>query len=116
MSRMSDIHAAASEIDTTDADAVRQLADELAAEHYAPKIAIRAAAIIGIITGADDGEPVACGECGVYPGDDRVMPDGRAICHECHAIHAGRVTESMGTDCLVCECRPGAVCDHECHA
>ena len=39
MLRMVDIHAVASEIDTPDADAVQQLADDLAAEHYAADIA-----------------------------------------------------------------------------
>jgi hypothetical protein len=50
---MSNIHAAASEIDTTDADAVRQLADELAAEHYAADIAAYADAVRRVIETMD---------------------------------------------------------------
>ena len=49
MSRMSDIHAAASEIDTTDAGAVQELAEALAAEHYAAGIPISPDAIRRII-------------------------------------------------------------------
>lgn len=38
MSRMSDIHAAASEIDISDVNAVQELADSIAAERYAAEI------------------------------------------------------------------------------
>lgn len=53
MSRMSDIHAAASEIDTTDADAVQALADALAAERYAADIAAYADAVRRVIEEMD---------------------------------------------------------------
>ena len=53
MSRMSDIHAAASEIDRSDADAVQELADALAAERYAAEIAAYADAVRLVIQSMD---------------------------------------------------------------
>ena len=87
MSRMSDIHAAASAIDTTDADAVRQLADELAAERYAADVAAYADAVRRVIeTLTDDaGEPLDCDECGIADGARWDTADGRAVCDGCHA-------------------------------
>lgn len=102
MSRMSDIHAAASEIDTTDADAVQALADSLAAERYAADIAAYADAVRRVL----ENLPPACRECG------ESLPDylpGTVKCDEC----ADNVN---GSTCPVCECRPGARCDHGCHA
>ena len=76
MSRMSDIHAAASEIDTTDADAVQALADSLAAERYAADIATYADAVVRVIEGT---WPV-CQKCGesVYG----YLP-GTTLCDPC---------------------------------
>ena len=87
MSRLSDIHAAASEIDTKDADAVQQLADELAAERYAADVAAYADAVRRVIeTLTDDaGEPLDCDECGTEDGARWDTPDGRAVCDRCHA-------------------------------
>ena len=87
MSRMSDIHAAASEIDTTDAEAVQALADALAAERYAADIATYADAVRRVIEElSGDGEPLECDECGAYDGARWDMPDGRAVCDGCHAV------------------------------
>ena len=109
MSRMSDIHAAASEIDTTDADAVQHLADALAAEHYAADIAIAA-------------DEIARDYAGLIPEDEtRTLADNVAsfwyapkVAEYADAVR--RVIESSSDDCPICECRPGAVCDHWCHA
>jgi hypothetical protein len=85
MSKMSDIHAAASEIDTTDAEAIQALADSLAAERYAAAIAAYADAVRGVIESlaSDAGEPMECDECGIDDGARWDMPDGRAVCDGC---------------------------------
>ena len=69
MSKMSDIHAAASEIDTADAGAVQALADSLAAEHYAADIAAYADAVRRVIEEMS-ADACECGEslAGYLPG------------------------------------------------
>ncbi len=98
MSKMSNIHAAASEIDTTDADAVRQLADDLAAEHYAPDVARYADTVAHIIARRSsilyDGALVIADEISTTRFADRI-----AI----HADAVRRVIESMDADaCYAC--------------
>lgn len=76
MSKMSDIHAAASEIDTTDADAVQALADSIAAERYAAEIAAYADVVRRIIESLTD---QFC-ECGA---DLSGYVAAAGVCDEC---------------------------------
>ena len=76
MSRMPDIHAAASEIDTTDADAVQALADSIAAEHFAADIAAYADGVRRVIESLAD----HCNVCGESLAG---YADGAKFCAEC---------------------------------
>ena len=77
MSKMSDIHAAASEIDTTDADAVQALADSIAAERYAADIAAYADTVRALI------ESLAGEFCDVCGENLAGYADGATYCVEC---------------------------------
>ncbi len=97
MSKMSNIHAAASEIDTTDADAVRQLADELAAEDYAPIVARTSDTIRRIVwsqTSLDGGASEALA--------DRIATEIHAADVAVRSDAIARVIESSADACYAC--------------
>ena len=98
MSKMSDIHAAASEIDTTDAEAVQALADSLAAERYAPDVARYADTVARIIERRSsilyDGARVIADEISTTRFSDRIAIYADAV---------RRAIESMDADaCYSC--------------
>ena len=99
MSKMSDIHAAASEIDTTDADAVQALADSLAAERYAADVAIYAEGIRAVT----DPLSAITGTVGALADDLRTLADDVAAERYAADIAAyadavRRAIESMDAD------------------